>query len=1054
MRSFARSIAALFALHFVAALASAKPVHLRCELLENPLGIDATAPRLSWQSDSIARDWRQTAYEILVATQPELLEPGSADIWDSGKVDSADSVGIVYAGPALKSRSRYYWTVRVWDAQSQTPAYSALAWWEMGLFAPADWSAKWVRWNDPVDLTARQNMQWIWVSGHDAAHVLPDTSAVFRLRFTFPEKASRAALYLLARGDYMSRLNGRELTAKRGWLSFDRQELTDQLVVGNNEIEISLKTPKQRENESPETAKTTAAGILGLLRFTKADGTTVTFPTDNEWEARLASDSDWKPAAAVAGWADKRFGDVPESFPQPAGLLRREIALSKEVRSARLYVTALGSYRFLINGSGVGEDVLTPEYTDYNKRVLYQTYDVSKQLQPGANVLAAILGDGWFGSSFTWDGQHAFAGPDRLLAQLEVTYADGSRDTFGTDGSWKATQSPITHSEIYAGETYDARLQQSGWDQPHFAGDHWAAAAVENPPATIKVIASPSASRAQVVMSLKPKSVTALPAGAFVFDMGQNMVGWAKLKVTGTAGTTVRLRFAEILNPDGSIYRENLRNADATDIYTLRGGTAEEFAPLFTFHGFRYVEVRGYPGTPTLDALEGEVVSSLRGESTGTLSTSSDLVNRMWAIGLWGQRGNFVTVPTDCPQRDERLGWMGDAGVFWRTGTYNFDIAAFSEKWINDVTDAQSSEGSFTNVSPNMLISDRGIGAPGWGDAGVIVPYTTWLQYGDTRVIEEHWNAMQRWMNFILKANPDFLRKNAVGPNFADWLAPDPGTPKDLISTAYWALITQQMLEMAQAVHKEEDAQKYSQLFENIRTAYRKAYINDAAEVAGGTQTAYVLTLYMNLARPEQEPTLVANLVKKIEARDGHLSTGFLGTPFLLFALADHGRADVAYQLLLNETYPSWGYMLSKGATTWWERWNGDTGDPAMNSYNHYAFGSVVSWVYRRVVGIDTAPSAPGFREVVFRPLLDDRITHARGEYDSSYGKITSEWSGTKIGPFTLKITVPPNTSAQVFLPNIPNTHIYQDGKPAVTKVEADASAVRVGSGTYEFTLK
>ncbi len=340
----------------------------------------------------------------------------------------------------------------------------------------------------------------------------------------------------------------------------------------------------------------------------------------------------------------------------------------------------------------------------------------------------------------------------------------------------------------------------------------------------------------------------------------------------------------------------------------------------------------------------------------------------MWSIGIWGQRGNFVTVPTDCPQRDERLGWMGDAGVFWRTGTYNFDIASFSEKWINDVTDAQTREGAFTNVSPNMLPPDATIGAPGWGDAGVIVPYTTWLQYGDTRVINENWPAMQRWMDFIAKANPDFTRKNGVGPNFADWLAPDSGTPKDLISTAYWALIANQMVEMAQATGKAEDAKRYAQLFESISAAYRKAYVSDSGEVAGGTQTAYVLTLYMKLAPPSQEQTLVANLVQKIQARDGHLSTGFLGTPFLLFALADHGRADVAYQLLLNDTYPSWGYMLSKGATTWWERWNGDTGDPAMNSYNHYAFGSVLAWVYRRVVGIDTVTSAPGFHQIVIHP--------------------------------------------------------------------------------------
>jgi alpha-L-rhamnosidase len=397
---------------------------------------------------------------------------------------------------------------------------------------------------------------------------------------------------------------------------------------------------------------------------------------------------------------------------------------------------------------------------------------------------------------------------------------------------------------------------------------------------------------------------------------------------------------------------------------------------------------------------------------------------------------------------------MGDAGVFWRTGSYNFDIDAFSHKFMNDVVDAQTDKGEFTNVSPDVLRPFGSQGAPGWGDAGVIVPWTTWIQYGDKSIIEEHWPAMVRWMEFIRQANPDFLRKKGVGPNFADWLAPDEHTNKDLLSTAYWALIAEMMSEMAHASGKEPEVKQYEELIGNIRAAYQKAYIKENGEVEGGTQTSYVVTLYTKMAPPALEPAMVKNLVADIEKREWHLSTGFLGTPFLLFTLANHGRADVAYRLLLNETYPSWGYMLSKGATTWWERWNGDTGDPAMNSYNHYAFGSVVAWVYRSVAGIDTTLAAPGYREIVIHPHLDSRITRAHGEYESVYGKIVSDWNGTPSGPFVLNVTIPANTTAKVFLPSIASAHVMQDGQSAKTKRDGDSYLVEVGSGSYKFEVK
>jgi alpha-L-rhamnosidase len=1042
--------------------ALAAPLHLRCEYLENPLGIDKASPHLSWQSDNVERDWRQSGYEILVASSAELLRAGNADIWDSGKSISADSVGIVYHGPTLESRRRYYWKVRVWDAGGQVSESEELAWWEMGLLHTADWKAHWIRWKNPEDDNDRQAIRWIWVKGQDPLATVPKTTATFRLDFKLREKPKGAVLLLAARGTFVASVNGHEVDDKKGWSAFDRSDISDQLIVGRNSVEVKVTSPEAPRYGPDAGATTTKAALAALIKITRANGSVVRLGTGDRWKANLESTSHWHAANVVADLTDVRLGD-PGPLPQPAACLRRTVAISKNVRSARLYVTALGSYRVFLNGSRVGADVLTPDFTDYRKRALYQAYDVTGMLASGKNVISALLGDGWYGSPLTWSGVHFFAPPDRLLAQLELDYADGSRETIVTDGSWKAAASPIIRSEIYAGEVYDARLEQAGWETPGFDDSGWNSAVVADAPSI--AVSSQITAPARVITTLSPKQVTPIANGTYIFDMGQNMVGWATLKVKGAAGTKVRLRFAEILNPDGTIYTANLRNAEATDTYILRGGDEEIFSPHFTFHGFRYIEVTGYPGTPTLDAITGEVASSVSGEPFAKLATSSELVNRMWSIGIWGQRGNFLSVPTDCPQRDERLGWMGDAGVFWRTGSYNFDIAAFSQKFIQDITDAQSKQGAFANVSPNALPSsadksedpppdsDR-IGAPGWGDAGVIVPWTTWLQYGDKAVIEDNWDAMQRWMEFIQTRNPGFLRKNAVGPNFADWLAPDQNTNKDLLATAYWALVADMMSQMAHAIGKNADAKRYDEVVQNIRAAFQKAYIKEDGTVGTGTQTSYVVALYTKMSPAALEPALVDKLVKDIEARQWHLSTGFLGTPFLLFTLADHGRTDVAYRLLLNDTYPSWGYMLSKGATTWWERWNGDTGDPAMNSYNHYAFGSVVAWVYRYAAGIDTLPDSPGFKEIVIHPHLDARMTSARAEYDSIYGKIISDWKGTPVGPFSLSVTIPANTSARVFLPAIAGAHVTEGGNPMEFHAENGSYIIQIGSGSYNFEVK
>lgn len=1043
--------------------AESTPVHLRCEYRENPLGIDVLMPHLSWQSDSTERNWKQAAYELLVATNPDRLRPGSSDVWDSGRIESDASVNVAYSGPALESKKRYYWKVRVWDAAGNVSESAENAWWEMGLLRPSDWKAKWIQWTNPEESADTAGIRWIWAQAQDPLATEPRSVVHFKTTLKVLRKPERADLFLVVRGSYRAKVNGHDVGAKERWTAFDRRDIADDLVMGENLIEVDVTSPPTSNGDASSAPTTSVGGFAALIKLTDSDEHILRFTTDGHWEARLANEPNWQPAKVAANLNDKRFGD-PGPLPQPAAYFRRAVHISKKISRARLYVTALGSYRIFLNGDRVGNDVLTPGFTDYRKRVLYQTYDVTQQIRHGANVIGAVLGDGWYGSPLTWAGAHFFIPPNRLLAQLELQYSDGTSDTIISDKTWKSAPSPILESQIYAGEFFDARRELAGWDRPDFNDSGWKTAVVGEAPAAD--VTSQLDSPPQIVSTLQPNTVSRAGNGTYIFDMGQNMVGWAQLKVKGDAGTRVRLRFAEVLNPDGTIYTENLRAADATDTYILRGGDQETYSPTFTFHGFRYVEVTGYPGVPTLDAIQGQVVSSVSGPPTATLVTSSDLVNRMWQIGLWGQRGNFLSIPTDCPQRDERLGWMGDAGVFWRTGTYNFNVAAFSQKFIQDIVDAQTKAGAFTNVSPNSLPfpenepegswawDESMVGAPGWGDAGVIVPWTTWMQYGDRAVIEKNWNAMQRWMGFIQSRNPDFIRKNGLGPNYADWLAPDGNTDKNLLATAYWSLIANMMSQMAHAVGNETDARRYDDLVGNIRDAFQKAFLKDDGTVGTGTQTSYVVALYTRMAPATREPRMVDKLVKDIESRDWHLSTGFLGTPFLLFTLADHGRSDVAYRLLLNDTYPSWGYMLSKGATTWWERWNGDTGDPAMNSYNHYAFGSVVAWVYRYAAGIDTAPSGPGFRHIVIHPHLDARMPAAHAEYDSVYGKIVSDWHGTPGSPFSLHIVVPPNTTATIFLPAIPGTHLTEGGNPIPASSEAAESVVNVGSGTYNFEVR
>ncbi|HTR64892.1 MAG TPA: family 78 glycoside hydrolase catalytic domain [Terriglobales bacterium] len=1049
---------------------SGAPTHLECEAMQEPLGIDIQHPRLSWWLQDSRRGAKQTAYQIRVASSAEKLAQDQADVWDSGKVESGESVNVPYGGPAVESRHRYYWQVRAWDQAGDPSPYSQATWWEMGLLSPQDWKAKWITRDLPAERGDYESgVKWIWAANENGLTNASAGKHEFRLRFNLGESPKDATLFITAKDNVAAWVDGRQVLEpspatgygeREPWGHFRVIPAGKLLSKGANVVAAEAIVNESRDNQN-------SAGFIALLRVTMRDGKIQRFVSGPDWKtaaqqtgnwfAKNFDDSSWPNAVAIAD-----VGSEQVKFPWPAlpaSLLRREFSVAKQVRSARIYSTALGSYQLYLNGKRVGNDVLAPGWTDYSKRIVYQVYDVTSQVRQGGNALGAILGDGWYASGLSWlQTRYNFGPPPvRLLVQLEVEYSDGSRDSVVSDGSWKAAQSPILQSEIYSGEDFDARLEQSGWDQPGFAAARWEKVAIATTPEAPLVAEDFQPMR--VELTLKPKTMNSPKPGVYIFDLGQNMVGWARLHVAGRAGTKVRLRFGEVLQNDGELYTANLRTAAATDTYILRGKGDEVFEPHFTFHGFRYIELTGYPGTPPQDAVEG-VVFHTDAPFTIQFKTANAIVNQLWSNILWGQRGNFLSVPTDCPQRDERLGWMGDAEVFWRTAAFDANLASFSHKFTADIRDAQRASGGYTDVSPYAGNVSNSVA--GWADAGVIIPWTAYLQYDDKTILRENWDAMEKWMTHLESANPNYLWLKERGNDYGDWLAIGSETSKDMIATAYWAYDAELMTRIAGALGRSDDEEKYRQVFDKVRAAFIHEYVKPDGTVGTGSQTSYVLALHMNLLPPGMRATAAEKLVEDIKAHDGHLTTGFLGTPYLMLELSNSGHSDVAYELLFNRTYPSWGYMIEHGATTMWERWNGDQmmGDPSMNSYNHYAYGAVAEWLYRYAAGIDESAESPGFHDIVLHPQFNRELGEAEATYESPYGKIASSWKAGG-GTVTWDVTVPANTQAMLYFPGDVTAQILEGGadirqSPGVSFVLRDPrkAVYEAGAGTYHFTIQ
>ncbi|WP_431964763.1 family 78 glycoside hydrolase catalytic domain [Actinacidiphila sp. bgisy160] len=1035
--------------------------HLTVNALDAPLGIPPAAPALGWRLASERRGVTQRAYEIHVASSADRL--GDPDVWDSGKVSSRQSTDVRYGGPALQPHTDYVWSVRVWDDRGVASRWSDPATFGTALGGQS-WTASWIgadtpalgaKWTDyTVKFTASgingalgvyfrgqdtENAYMWQISDTDDAlrpHVKRDSGYSVLKATPFP-----AGFDFAAEHDYAIAVDGDTITTTVDGERLDRR--TDATFGGPGTMGFRTSGAER--------------GLVRDVTVTSADGTVLVdtaFP---------AGDRTFASGTVTAGGlrVDSAGGEAWLRRDEPVPLLRKEFDLGgKKVARARVYASARGVYELRLNGERVGSAELAPGLTAYDKRIDYQTYDVARQVRGGANVLGAEVAPGWYSGKVAMFGTDVYGKDTSVIAEMLVEFTDGTSTTVRTDGTWTTTGGPTREADLLDGESYDARVakQVAGWDRPGFDDANWAAADVRDEP--VNVLEPQTAVDVRVTQELRTaKRIDSPTAGTYLYDLGQNMVGHVRLTLEGEPGRTVRVRHGEVLNPDGTLYTANLRSAKATDHYTFATDQPETFEPSFTFHGFRYVEISGVDEAPAAKDLVGVVVGT-DGDLTSSLDTNSDLVDQLHSNIVWGMRGNFLSIPTDTPARDERMGWTGDINVFARTAVYNMDARSFLSKWLQDLRDTQRTNGSLPGVAPVVPGRfDGGYESAGWMDAGVHVPWTLWQAYGDTDVIRDNYDMMKRYVDFLDSDSTGHIR-SAGG--YLDWLNLDDATPADVLDTAFVAKSTREFAQMAAAIGRDGDAAAYQQRYEAVRSAYQAAFIGADGTVKGDSQTSYVLTLTGDLAPADRRDAIVAKFVKTLERRDYHLSTGFLGVDGLLPALTEAGRSDIAYRLLQHKDYPSWGYEIGKGATTVWERWNsinpdGTFNDMGMNSFNHYAYGAVGEWMYRTMAGVSAAE--PGYRKVLIAPEPGEGIDHVDFSHETPYGTVRSAWDTTS-GAMMLDVTVPANTTAQVRIPAPNRWAVTEGGRPIgevadVTYVErADGAVVlEVGSGRYAFAV-
>ena len=1024
------------------------PYDLRCENLTEPLGIGRPVPVLSWKLRAKVqgvRNLTQGVYRILAASEAAKLKEGKADLWDSGRVESSETYGVLYGGKPLASGQRVYWRVAAWGKGESEPAWSPPASFSVGLLKPEDWRAKWIGFDPPATETgenaALAGASWIWGVPHpitkEGVGDAPAERRVFVRRFT-ARNAVEATLHVTADDRFTAYLNGIQLglsdQGQDAWRRPQRLDMGGALKEGENELRIDARN----DVAGP-------AGLLAALTLVGKDGARTRIVTDGEWREESGGAVRVIGGLGIAPWGDLQ--GLARTL-RPATLYRQEFAVGKGLRRATAYVTALGLVDLHLDGSRVAENLFDPGWTDYDKRVYYRTFDVTDRLKAGAHAIGAALGDGWYSGYVGYGGKRALYGDrPKVRVQLDLEYEDGRRETVATDENWRAGTGGTRTQDFLAGEAFDARLEPSGWDRAGFADAKW-----QTPYSVTDVKPVVQAHVAPPVLPydrLPAKSVREVRPGVYLLDFGQNLAGFAHLKMRGKTGQEVTLKFVEVLNRDGTIYTANLRGARATDRYTFRGGGVEEWAPRFTFHGFRYVEVSGLDRAPEAGEIVAVAISSATPE-VGSIQTSDPMLNTLAKNAWWTQKMNFISVPTDCPQRDERLGWTGDAQAYIRTAAMYSDVQSFFDGWLVSLDDGQRADGQYPMVAPLRVA--EGDGGPAWADAGIICPWTVYDVYGDRRQLAEHYPNMKRFVEFCrARSGPDLLPP-AKYHCFGDWLSIGADTPNDVIYEAYFAGSARLLARAAAALGKAEDAAEYGRLADDVKLAFNRAYVSPEGVVAGDTQCAYVLALGFDLLDDAKAKIAAGRLVADIERRGDHLSTGFVGTRDLMRVLSKIGRDDVAFRLLHQTTFPSWGFEIANGATTVWERWDGWTPekgfqDPGMNSFAHYAYGAVMGWTFERIGGIGNA--APGFARVTIAPAIDPKLTWAKTRYESVRGPIATEWriAGEKL---TLTVEIPPNATAEVRMPTRGGDVTTDAGTAG--RVEEGARVYELGSGIYRFS--
>ncbi|MGB6931901.1 MAG: family 78 glycoside hydrolase catalytic domain [Acidobacteriaceae bacterium] len=1049
--------------------ATVHPAKLRCEYAVNPLGIDETEPRLSWIVEAATpelRALRQSAYQIVASSSRENCDSGNGDLWDTGKVDSDRSIQIEYRGKPLVSRQSVWWKVRTWDQDGRRSNWSETATWTMGLLQSSDWTGQWIGVKGGEEVPEEFH-DASWISSESAAQ----QPLFFRNRFDLGNENPASYGLLAAVGSSAIRvfINGDEIhsSSQKESELYISQSITELLHTGQNIVAIRV------EPSSP------SASIVAGVTLDMADGEIHHIRTNQTWKVSSSEkpgwekpefdDTDWRNATIAKELPLPESARLGERTRLPARMMRKEFQFHGASKKATVYLSGLGYHELHFNGKKVGQNVLAPALTDYDKRTLYVTHDVTEYLRDGNNAVGILLGNARFYAprknipTFT----RTFGLP-RALMQLEVEYKDGQRATISTDNTWKSTtKGPIRANNYYDGEEFDARMEYPGWSLPQFDDGPWT---------DVDVIGSPAGKMSaqmnepiRVMRELKPIKMTQPQPGIYVFDMGQNMVGWCRLQLSAPPGTRIQLRHAETLRANGMLYTDNLRSARQTDVYIAKGEGIEVYEPRFVSHGFRLVEMRGFPGTPSLAAITGRIANDALEEHVD-FTSSDEVINHVYRNMLWGDRGNYQSVPTDCTQRDERQGWLGDRSAECAGESYMFDVSRFYTKWVRDIEDSMDSVGRINDVAPAYwpIYNENVV----WPASFFLVTDMLWLQYGDEAVVRRHYPAMKRWVQHM----QPFIQNDLMPVDvYGDWCVPPKSptaihsddlatkTAAEILGTTYFYYILGLMSKFAAISGANSDRQAYDQISARMKLAFNKKYLNPTTNLYdNGTQTSSILSLAVGLAPEDRRAEIFKALVENIEVKtNGHVGTGLVGGQWLMQTLTLNGRPDVARQIASQTTYPSWGYMIRRGATTIWELWNGDTANPAMNSRNHLMLlGDFATWLYEDMAGINPDPEQPGFKSIILRPMPESGLLFVKASHDSPYGRIATSWKRDGEN-FRLEVSIPPNTSATLYLPAATPASVLENGKPAASaggvrflRSEPATAVYAIGSGDYVFTSK